>query len=385
VQRQDFEIADIIRQFGKSFTEKHQPNTWQLRTLDALAKCRTSALGGHKYRCNHCGKEHRTYNSCRNRHCPKCQGAENSFWVEDRTSSVLAVKHYHIVFTVPDALNRICMLNSRWFYSQMFATVWDTLRQFGYTHYGVESGTICVLHTWGQNLSLHPHIHCIVPAAGLSLSGKLKHIGKNGHYLYPVRNLGNVFRAKFMEALQKHPSSHHIHRQFRDLIKCAWKNNWVVFCEPSFGKPEHIIGYLGQYIHRIAISNNRILNVTKTDVTFRLKDYNDGGKSKITTLNGEEFLRRLSLHILPKRFVKIRYYGIYNKRFGNGLINFTGKMIIKAPETKPERIKRLSGFDMLLCPACKKGKLVLVEIIPKARSPSAVFNFKQQFIEDLYK
>lgn len=372
MHRQEFEIADIIRQFGKSFTEKYQPNSWQLRTLDALSKCCTSALGGHKYECDHCSKEHISYNSCRNRHCPKCQGAENRFWVEDRINSVLPVKHYHIVFTFPETLNKICMLNSRWFYNQMFACVWDTLRQFGYTHFGVESGAICVLHTWGQNLSLHPHIHCIVPAAGLSLSGEMKYTGKNGKYLYPGSNLSHVFRGKFMEALKNHPSSQL--GQYRDLIKRAWKNNWVVFCEPSFGKPEHVIGYLGQYIHRIAISNSRILNITKTDVTFRFKDYNDGEKSKITSLKGDEFLRYFCLHILPKRFVKIRYYGIYNKRFGNGLFKEAGKMIIKTPETKAERIKRLSGIDILLCPSCKKGKLILIDTFPRARSPSFVFS-----------
>ncbi len=373
MQKKVLEIAEIIRQFGKSFTKKHQPNSWQLRTLDALSKCRTSALGGHKYCCNHCGKEHITYNSCRNRHCPKCQGAENSFWVEDRISSVLTVKHYHIVFTVPEALNRICMLNSRWFYSQMFAAVWDTLRQFGYTHFGVESGAICTLHTWGQNLSFHPHIHCIVPAAGLNLAGKMKYTGKNGKFLYPVRNLSHVFRGKFMEALHNHPISKLIHGQYGSLIKRAWKNSWVVHCEPSFGKPEHVIGYLGQYIHRIAISNSRIVKITKNEVAFRFKDNNDGAKSKITTLKGGEFLRRFCLHILPKRFVKTRYYGIYNKRFGKGILSSPDKMIIKTPETKLERIKRLTGVDVLICPTCKIGKLVLIETFPRARSPSFVF------------
>ncbi len=253
----------------------------------------------------------------------------------------------------------------------MFTAVWETLRQFGYTHYGVESGAICTLHTWGQNLSLHPHIHCIVPAAGLSLSGKMKYTGKNGKYLYPVHNLSHVFRAKFMETLKVHPSSKS--GQYRDLIKCAWKKNWVVFCEPSFGKPEHVIGYLGQYIHRIAMSNQRILDITHTHVKFRFKDYKDGEKSKTMTLRGEEFLRRFCLHILPKGFVKTRYYGIYHNRFNKGLLKKHEQMIIEIPETKAERIKRLTGFDMLQCQHCKKGKLVLVEVIPKARLPSVLY------------
>jgi hypothetical protein len=371
LQEKKIDIAAVIRQFGSSFIHKHKPNSWQLRTLDALSKCRTSALGGHKYQCNHCGKEHIVYNSCRNRHCPKCQGAENNFWIEDRISSVLPVKHYHLVFTIPETLNRICMLNSRWFFNQLFAAVWSTLRQFGYTHFGVESGAISVLHTWGQNLSLHPHIHCIVPAAGLSLEGELKHIGKNGQFLYPVRNLSHVFRGKLMETLNKHPQQLQI--QHKTDIKQAWKSSWVVFCEPSFGKPEHVIGYLGQYIHRIAISNQRILDITQTHVKFRFKDYHDGEKFKIMTVTGEEFLRRFCLHILPKGFVKTRYYGIYHNRFCNGLLRQNEQMQIEVPETKTERIKRLTGYDMFLCPLCKIGKLLLVEIIPKARSPSLLY------------
>lgn len=376
MQKKGFEIADAIRQFGPSFIHQHNPNPWQLRTLDALSKCKTSALGGHKYRCNHCGKEHIVYNSCRNRHCPKCQGVENSFWIEDRIRSVLPVGHYHIVFTVPETLNRICMLDSRWFYQRMFASVWETLRQFGYIHFGVESGAICVLHTWGQNLSLHPHIHCIVPAAGLGLAGDLRHIGKNKHYLYPVRNLSRVFRAKFMEATGKHPQQFQM--QHKADIKKAWKKDWVVFCEPSFGKAEHVIGYLGRYIHRIAMSNQRILDITQTHVKFRFKDYRDGGKSKVMTMTGEEFLRRFCLHILPKGFVKTRYYGIYHNRFYNGLLKQQEQMIIEMPETRRERAKRLTGFDMLQCPKCKNGKLVLIEVIPKARLPSVLYQLYEK-------
>jgi hypothetical protein len=255
----------------------------------------------------------------------------------------------------------------------MFTAVWETLRQFGYTHYGVESGAICTLHTWGQNLSFHPHIHCIVPAAGLDLGNKLKHIGKNGKYLYPVRNLSRVFRAKLMDSFGKHPLVHEIQGKHKADLRQAWKNHWVVFCEPSFGKPEHVIGYLGQYINRIAINNQRILNITRTHVKFMFKDYKDDKKSKTMTLTGEEFLRRFCLHILPKGFVKTRYYGIYHNRFNKGLLKKHEQMIIEIPETKAERVKRLTGFDMLQCQHCKKGKLVLCEVIPKARLPSVLY------------
>lgn len=365
------EVADVIRRFGHSFSKTHHPSSWQLRTLDALAKCRTAALGGHKYRCDTCGEEHISYNSCKNRHCPKCQGAKNAFWVEEWIETVLAVMHYHIVFTLPEALNPICQLNSGWFYKRMFASVWETLRQFGYTHFGVESGAICVLHTWGQNLSLHPHIHCVVPAAGLTLAGNMKHVGKSGKYLYPVNALSLVFRGKFMDALKEHPNYNSIGENHGDAIKQAWKKAWVVFCEPSFGKPEHVIGYLGQYIHRIAISNQRIIRISDTHVTFRWKDYRKGAASKTLTLTGEEFLRRFCLHILPRRFVKVRYYGIYSSRYR--ALHKSDRMVIKAKEQTTDRIKRLTGIDVMMCPYCKKGKLIKMEIIPRIRSPSFVY------------
>ena len=185
MRRPRHEVAHIIEHFGPRFIEKHSPNTYQLRVLNALANCRTAALGGHKYHCDHCGKQHISYNSCRNRHCPKCQGSKQAFWVEDLVGRAYPVRHYHVVFTVPEVLNAICMLDSRWFYNHLFASVWDVLRSFGYSHFGVESGAICLLHTWGQNLSLHPHVHCIVPALGHTLKGRMKSVGKMGTYLYP--------------------------------------------------------------------------------------------------------------------------------------------------------------------------------------------------------
>jgi hypothetical protein len=276
---------------------------------------------------------------------------------------VLAVKHYHLVFTLPEVLNQICLLDSGWYYKRMFAVVWETLRQFGYTRYGVESGAICVLHTWGQNLSLHPHIHCIVPAAGLTLAGNMKYIGKNGKYLYPVKALSVTFRAKFMDVLRQHPNYQTIQSSHSGAINQAWKKPWVVFCEPSLGKPEHVIGYLGQYIHRIAISNHRIIKITDTHVTFRYKDYRKGSASKTLTLTGEEFLRRFCLHILPRRFVKIRYYGIYSSRYRS--LHNAGKMVIRVKEDTAERLKRLTGFDVKHCPVCKTGLLIKVEVVPR--------------------
>jgi hypothetical protein len=364
------QLAGIIKSFGDEFVSTRQPNSYQLLVLDALLKCRTAALGGRKYRCTGCGKEHICYNSCRNRHCPNCQGTSQAFWVENRIERALPAKHYHLVFTVPEGLNPICMLDSRWFYNHLFACVWDTLQTFGYSHYGVETGAICVLHTWGQNLSLHPHLHCLVPAAGKPPFGKMKHISKGGKYLYPVKMLSAAFKGKFMGGLKGYLQKQGLYQQFKETLENEWKKPWVVFCEASFGKPEHVIRYLGQYIHRVAISNYRILQVDQNHVTFRMKDYRDGNIKPIK-LHGVEFLRRFCLHILPKRFVKIRYYGIYSSRF---TCKNKEKMVIKPPESVPERIYRLLKVDVHLCRHCKKGRLVEVEILPRVRSPGT-FHF----------
>lgn len=370
MSRPEHEVADIIRRFGESFVRKHHPNPYQLRVLRALSMCRTAALGGHKYRCDNCGKEHISYNSCRDRHCPKCQSTKQAFWVEDRLRNAYPVKHYHIVFTVPDVLNDICLTGSKWFYNHLFETVWDVLRSFGYSHFGVENGAICILHTWGQNLSLHPHIHCIVPALGFTLKGKMKHIGKPGKYLYPVVQLSLKFRGKFMAGVKKHLSRQEILSDYHEQIECAWNKPWVVYCEPSLGKPEHVVGYLGQYVHRVAITNHRIESIGDHEVIFSLKDYRDNCKDKITFLKGEEFLRRFCLHMLPRGFVKIRHYGIYSSRFRSTVLRDKCKMIIKPAETNIERINRLIGIDICRCPICKNGRLILADIIPRSRSPA---------------
>jgi hypothetical protein len=366
------ELADVIKRFGRAFSKKHEPNSFQRATLDALVKCRTEILGWHRYRCDTCGKEHVNYNSCGNRHCPKCQIAKQAFWVEDRMEKAYAGKHYHIVFTVPEDLNEICMTDSRWFYDHLFAAVWETLWTFGYSHYGVETGAICTLHTWGQNLSLHPHIHCIVPAVGQKPSGKMVNISKGGKYLYPVPMLSTVFKGKFMEDLKRRLVKEGSLGQFKNSVETAWNKNWVVNCQPSFGKPERVVKYLGQYVNRVGIGNRRILQITDQKVTFQMKDYRDNGTSKTIDLDGVEFLRRFCMHILPKRFVKMRYYGVYSTRFCSDLVKEAGKMIIKPQETTEERLKRICNFDVHRCPHCKKGRLVLIEVMPRIRSPGSV-------------
>jgi hypothetical protein len=373
VVRPQFEVAQIIDRFGEQYVDKCEPNSFMLRTLDALQKCRTSALGGHKDICDACAKERISYNSCGNRHCPKCQGAKQALWVEDRMRDALDVKYFHIVFTVPEELNQICLLGSNLFYKSMFECVWSVLQQFGYTRYGVESGAICVLHTWGQNLSLHPHIHCIVPAAGLTLAGNLKRITKKGKYLYPVLMLSPVFRSKLLEKLKQQLSQSRQLLQYQSLLDDLWEKPWVVYCPPPLGNPQQIVKYLGQYSHRVAISNHRILNINDSGVTFFYKDYRDDNRIKPTTLPGVEFLRRFCMHILPRRFVKIRYYGILSTKQKDRVKSLMAKKPeTKIKETRQERIVRLTGFDYRICPVCKTGFMHTIEVLPKIRAPTNV-------------
>ena len=372
--RPPFEVSQIVDRFGRQFIGQYQPNSFTLRTLDALHKCRSAALGGHKDVCDCCAKQRISYNSCGNRHCPKCQSNKQALWVDDRIRDALDVKYFHVVFTVPEALNPICMLDSKSFYNSMFECAWSVLQTFGYSHYGVESGAICVLHTWGQNLSLHPHIHCIVPAAGLTLKGKLKHISKQGKYLYPVRMLSAVFRGKMLEKIKGQLKQSNQLPQYQSLLDQLWKKPWVVYCEPPLGNAQQIVKYLGQYTHRVAISNHRIQNIDDSGVSFFYKDYKDNSKKKLTKLSGLEFLRRFCMHILPYRFVKIRHYGILSSKQKDRIkpLKTKKQQEVKVKETAPQRILRITGFDRFQCPFCKTGILHTAELLPRIRSPTNV-------------
>ena len=310
--RARFELADVVSLFGATLLAGTRCTPLQLKVLGKISYCRTASLGGHEEVCDNCGTVRYSYNSCGDRHCPKCQAAKQAFWIEDLMKSTLPVKHYHIVFTVPHQLNAVCLHNQRMYYDILFASVWNTLHSFGYSHYGSETGAVAVLHTWGQNMSLHPHIHCIVPEAGYTLDGRWKEIGHSGQYLYPVHQLSAAFKGKFLDSLKRVLRKQNELSLFDDRVQAAYKTPWVVHLEPSMASAEHVVKYLGQYTHRVAITNQRILNIAEGKVTFIAKDYRDRAIKKPVTLNGEEFLRRFTLHILPGRFVKIRRYGIYN-------------------------------------------------------------------------
>ena len=378
MSRPVFEVAHVIAQFWDAFVNKHNPNSYRLSTLYSLRVCRTSVLGGHKEKCDNCEKVRISYNSCRNRHCPKCQAAKQAIWAEDTMERIIDTKYFHVVFTLPHELNEICLLDSKSFYDVLFASSWNTLQTFGYTHYGVESGALAMLHTWDQKLGFHPHIHCLVPAAGLSLDGKFKRITKNGRYLHNVKMMSKAFRDNMLKRLKKQLQKKDRLSMYQPIIDKAWDKEWVVFSEPSFSGAEHVIKYLGQYTHRVAISNHRIINIDKDNVRFVYKDSVDQRKEKPITLTGVEFLRRFCMHILPKGFVKIRYYGIMSSRYAKKTILLRKRNTDrpKEKESVQERLKRITGFDMLLCPFCKKGRMHTIEVMPRIRSPCQVPRLK---------
>jgi hypothetical protein len=271
------------------------------------------------------------------------------------------------------------------YYDLLFTAVWNTLQSFGYSHFGSETGAVAVLHTWGQNLSMHPHIHCLVPSAGYTLDGRWKNIGHSGRYLYPVHQLSDTFKGKFLDSLKRALRKQNELMLFNDKVQQAYKTRWVVHCQPSMASAEHVIKYLGQYTHRVAITNQRILNIANGKVTFIAKDYRNGSVKKPVTLGGVEFLRRFSMHILPKRFVKIRRYGIYNHTTKRNLaLEFTVKekpdidtAIKQQPETRHERLERLTGVNPCICTVCKTGRMVIIAELPRIRSPVGFFLINQ--------
>jgi hypothetical protein len=379
-KRTKIELAQVIHRFGRQLVENNKLSPQQTKVLHNILQCRTAKLGGHEEACDSCGEIRYSYNSCGDRHCPKCLSSKQALWIEKLIGTTLAVKHYHIIFTVPHCLNGICLWKADLYYKLLFSAVWETLYSFGYSHYGVLTGAVAVLHTWGQNLSLHPHIHCIVPAAGVDLKGQWKNIGISGRYLYPVHQLSAAFKGKFLEGLKRKLRKEGVLEDFNPQIHKAYSSKWVVNCQPSMAKPEHVIRYLGQYTHRVAITNQRILDVGKKQVTFIAKDYRDKAQKKPVSLDGVEFLRRFCMHVLPKRFVKIRRFGIYHHTTirSQGLqfvpeekADIEQLLSLADKETRAERVKRLTGFDPIQCPCCKKGKMVLVRTIPRIRSPAA--------------
>ena len=364
------ELAEIIDRFEEDFEHQYLPNSYVRRTLSALKRCRTSSLGGHVDKCDECGHVRISYNSCRNRHCPKCQNTQREAWVEDRKQDLLPVPYFHVVFTVPDKLNGLFIEHPADLYNLLFATTWETIAQFSYTKLHAETGMVSILHTWGQNLSLHPHIHCVVPGGGINFKGKWKQVSiseKGKVFLFSVKSLSRVFREKFIEALQKQLP------QTTKFINSLYKDDWVVYSKEPFAGPEHVIEYLGRYTHKVAIGNHRLLNVDETGVTFSWHDYRDD-EEKVMTLEGAEFLRRFCMHILPKRFVRIRHYGLLSTARRQDLRELQQAFGIITPKVREKKnwkevCRQHLNYDPDICPQCGKGHMSTIEMFFGARPP----------------
>ncbi len=375
------DLALVVRHFGNQLLQVKQLSAQQAKVLLNICNCCTADLGSREDVCEHCGNIRYSYNSCGDRHCPKCQNTKQAFWVEDLMASTLPIKHFHAVFTVPHSLNDIYLWNRRLFCDTLFDAVWNTLRSFGYTHYRTEIGCIAMLHTCGQNLSLHPHIHCLIPAAGYDLKGQWKSIGVNGKYLFPVGQLSETFKGKFIDKIQRRLRIL-LQNGFGEHLRKARKTPWVVNCEPPLASAKNVIHYLGQYTNRTAITNQRILNMDNTHVTFIAKNYRDKAIKRPVSLDGVEFLKRFCMHILPKRFVRIRRFGIYNPtlirnhdlKFVSDKPDIDKLVKLVHPETTAQRILRLTGCDITLCPHCKKGHMHTIKTVPRIRSPARTYN-----------
>ena len=374
------EVADIFFKYEKAYRHKFTASTnyQQWRTMHAIKICRTAELGGHIDRCDLCGHEVISYNSCRNRHCPKCQSMAKAEWLEARTEELLPVGYFHVVFTIPEALNHIALQNKRVVYDILFKAVSKTLLTISSDpkHLGANIGFMAILHTWGQTLLFHPHLHCVIPGGGLSHDTRAW-INCRKKFFLPVRVLSRLYRRLFLELLMQafnqdrlkfYGKISHLSNpeSFAQLIKKCIKTEWVVYAKPPFGGAKKVLDYLGRYTHRIAISNNRLLKVEDNKVSFSWRNYRKGNKSQIMALAAEEFIRRFLLHVLPSGFMRIRYFGFLSNRHRRQKLKLCRKLLhVHQTSVKSDlidwkkRYELLTGKKVDLCPFCHKGHLVL--------------------------
>jgi len=374
------EVAEIIRSCGTRYRRGHGVSPAQARVLARLPLCRTAALGGHKRRCDACGHEEISYNSCRNRHCPKCQGGARAVWLEAREKELLDVAYFHVVFTLPADLGPIALQNPRVVYGLLFRAAAETLSAVARDpkHLGAEIGFLAVLHTWGQTLMLHPHLHCVVPGGGISADGA-RWIPCRKGFLLPVRVLSRVFRGKFLAMLgaardrgelqfEGRLAGLETSKEWCRLLAGVRSKKWVVYAKRPFGGPVQVLKYLARYTHRVAISNHRIVSLEEDRVVFLWKDYAQGNRKRTMSLDAEEFVRRFLLHVLPKGFVRIRNFGFLANRVRKERLERIHRLLAKAgpvsgggkggPETRATPV-----WDAFLCPICEAGHLLMVEKI----------------------
>jgi len=386
MSRPPLEVADLVRAAGDAFIEGSRKwITWKhVKVLLAIARCRTAALGGHLDECTRCGHRAISYNSCRNRHCPKCQAGARERWLEKRRRELLPTPYVHVVFTLPRELAPLALQNKKVVYDLLFRTSAETLLEVARDpkHLGAEIGFFSVLHTWSQKLELHPHVHCVVPAGGLS-ADQTRWIKPHYDFFLPVGVLGAVFRGKFYEALKCafHEGRLNFHGDLEFLaqpkIFAAWlrplfHKDWVVYAKRPFGGPEHVLRYLGRYTHRVAISNHRLISFADGEITFRWRDSAHRNEQKLLSLSLDEFLRRFLLHVLPKGFVRIRHFGFLANRRRATTLPLCFPLLGSVPQATPE--VTATSSDAWLCPRCG-GPMLVIEMFTAAkiqlRSPPA--------------
>lgn len=375
------EVADVLRRHGDAYRHAHAAHLGRVeqRVMSAIALCRTAALGGHIEACDDCGLVRHAYNSCRNRHCPKCQGQARAEWLAARQAELLPVPYFHVVFTLPAAVAEIAFQNKETVYAILFRTAAQTLQTIAADprHLGAELGLVAVLHTWGQSLHHHPHVHCVVPGGGPSLDGRRWVACRPGFFL-PVHVLSQLFRRLFLDALRAafdagglgffgdlaglaEPAAFARHlRQLRRI-------NWVVYAKAPFGGPAQVLAYLGRYTHRVAIANSRLVGVTDTEVAFRWRDYRHPGKPKIMTLAADEFIRRFLLHTLPDGFHRIRHYGFLANGHRAAKLTLC-RRLLQAPQPAVEPGVDAAGPPRNQCPCCG-GLMVVLGALPRPAPP----------------
>ena len=391
MDRPRLEVADVFRCYGADYRLHNgaSMSNAQHRVMTAIEVCRTAFLGGHLEQCDQCGHQRNAYNSCANRHCPKCQSLARAQWLEDRQSELLNTQYFHVVFTLPQQIATSAYQNKRELYGILFRATAETLRTIAADpkHLGAEIGFFAVLHTWGQNLLHHPHLHCVVTGGGLSADGN-QWISCRAGFFLPVGVLSRLFRRLFLENLLKAFDAGKLQffssleslrdrSSFLDYLAPLREAEWVVYAKRPFAGPEQVLDYVGRYTHRVAISNNRLLDIAEAKVTFRYKDYRHDAQQKTMTLEAEEFIRRFLLHVLPEGFQRIRYYGFLANRYREQKLAHC-RELLDMPALEPptldgakdyrERYEELTGSSLWQCPVCHKGRMLAIEILPRNHS-----------------
>ncbi len=378
------ELADIFRAYGESYRQAHPLSRSQLKVMRAIESCRTAALGGHLQQCDTCGYQQPAYNSCRNRHCPKCGSLAKAQWLEDRKADLLPVGYFHLVFTLPHELNPLMLVNKKVLCDILFKAVSQTLLEFGRTHLDGLVGFICVLHTWDQRLRDHFHLHCLIPGGALSFD-YTQWIAARQNFLFSVKALSLVFRGKFLALLEQAFVKEQLQfpgrtaalaepAAFSDLVCSLRQKQWVVYAKHPFSSPEKVLDYLGRYTQRVALSNNRILAVAETAegprVTFSYRDRKNGDCARTMTLQADEFIRRFLLHVLPNGFMRIRHFGFLANRSRKLKLHRCRELLdLEQPSPAARKSARqlmleVTGFDLALCPACHLGTLLILAQLP---------------------